>query len=325
MITLLCLVIAFFTSLFLSLFSLPYIAKTMIKYGVVGEDKNKKGNIILPEMCGVSVVIGFFFSILFFIFLTRFIFHEVLIASRFLLFGLLATMGSALVGSLDDMFDLKKRYKALLPFLFAIPLGLYIPGTILSIPFIGDVDFGLFMFILIPLGVTSAANAVNMLEGFNGLSSGLGALIVSTLIAISIIRGSIIPLIILLPLLGALLPFFFYNRYPATVFPGDIFTLFLGASLAVGAIIGGLKEIGAILLLPMIVEFFLKARGKFKAQNFGKIDDEGYLHFNGRIESITHFLMKSRKLRERDIVMIIFTIEAIICSFVLLLVVTGLY
>jgi UDP-N-acetylmuramyl pentapeptide phosphotransferase/UDP-N-acetylglucosamine-1-phosphate transferase len=91
-------------------------------------------------------------------------------------------------------------------------------------------------------------------------------------------------------------------------------TLFAGATIASAAIVSSpsLKTFGAILFLPMVAEFFLKARGRFRAENYGIPDKEGKLHYQGRVESLTHLIMKKRPMKEWRIVILLWCIQAMI-------------
>jgi len=133
-----------------------------------------------------------------------------------------------------------------------------------------------------------------------------------TLITASVIRGTTDALFILFPLLGALSAFLCFNKYPAKIFPGDTMMLFTGAVIASAAIIGGLKWICFVLLVPMVAEFFLKLKGRFNAECFGTPDEKGYLRYNGRTESLTHIIMKKWRLKEWEIVGILWGVEAVI-------------
>ena len=54
--------------------------------------------------------------------------------------------------------------------------------TIMHVPFIGAVDFGLiYPLLIIPIGVIGATNGLNLLAGHNGLEAGLVAIIFSVL------------------------------------------------------------------------------------------------------------------------------------------------
>jgi phospho-N-acetylmuramoyl-pentapeptide-transferase len=101
-------------------------------------------------------------------------------------------------------------------------------------------------FALAVLAVVGAANAVNLTDGLDGLAAGatIPALVGLQLTAayLRVPGGSTIADAVL----GALLGFFWYNRYPARIFMGDTGSLALGALLAGVAI-----ESHALLLLPL--------------------------------------------------------------------------
>lgn len=124
---------------------------------------------------------------------------------------------------------MKSRKKSSLPL-----VAIEISDTIMNIPFLGKVNFGIwYPLILVPLGVTGAANGFNMLAGFNGLEVGLGIVCVVTVSIIAVIVKSMTALAISLSCLGVLLAALYYNWYPEKILIGDIGTLFLGAVLAV--------------------------------------------------------------------------------------------
>ena len=122
---------------------------------------------------------------------------------------------------------------------------------------------------------------------------------------------------LLVPLLGSLLAFFYYNSYPSKIFPGDTLTLFMGATIGCGAIINNLKLEGAILLTPMIIEFFLKLKGSFKAECFATSIENDILSYDGPIESLTHFIMKNYRVNEIKLLSIFFSIEILISILVI--------
>ena len=168
----------------------------------------------------------------------------------------------------------------------------------------------------LPINIVVTRSAANMLDGFNGLGAGLGIIMTGSLIVLSFLTNAQEGLFLLFPLLGALSAFILFNRYPARVFPGDSMTLFTGATIGCAAIISApsLKTFGAILFLPMIVEFILKLRGRFQGENYGKVGPDGRLIWNGRIESLAHAIMKWRPLREWEIVIILWAVELAIAS-----------
>lgn len=295
----------------------PWLGRKLREAGIFGYDVHKKSRPKLPEMGGIAVVIGFFSGFILILFIHPGIFTVELSAA------LIAILGAAFVGMLDDLINLKQRIKALLPFLFGLPLALVITDTTITIPLVGSFELGLVMIILIPFAITSAANVTNMLEGVNGLSAGLGIIICIALGMIAILKGAFITLILIMPLLGALVAFLYYNAYPAKIFPGDSLTLFTGATIATAAILGDLEFFGALLFIPMILEFLLKFHGRFTnddwPDSFGTPDERGILHYQGRVQSLTHWYMKNGRYREWELVLAIWLFQFMIGALVLIL------
>jgi len=308
------LLFAMFISFIVTAVSMPWLIKNMLKIGMNGKDMNKPNKPIVAEMGGVGVIIGFFSGLFFIMAIERYLGSGITISQgRLLIACMFALLGAGFVGALDDLFDLRQRVKAVLPMFFAIPLALYLPEHVLSLPMIGEIDLGFAFILVIPFGITCAANASNMLEGFNGLGAGLGIIINVTLITMCVIEGTMLPMVILIPLLGASLAFIYFNKYPAKIFPGDTLMLFQGAALASAAMLGGIMEIGAVLFSPMIIEFFLKLRGRFRGECFGRVDKDGILHYKGRIESLTHIVMKKMRVNEVQLVLVLWGIEGVLC------------
>ena len=123
-------------------------------------------------------------------------------------------------------------------------------------------------------------------------------------------------LFILVPLLGSLIAFLYYNKYPARIFPGDTLTLFVGATIACSAILSDLKFEGTILMTPMIVEFFLKCRGRFEGECFALSNEDGILLYTDRVESLTHFVMKNFVVDEKELVYILWFFEMVLAAVV---------
>jgi UDP-N-acetylglucosamine--dolichyl-phosphate N-acetylglucosaminephosphotransferase len=303
-------------SFFATVLFVPWLIRNLRGTTLVGKDLNKPDRPTVPEMGGVGVMLGFCVGVAVIIILASADTFATL--GRFYYVALSAAFGAGVVGLLDDMFRLRQRTKAVVPFVLALPLGavVYASGDVYLLGW----SIGLATVIAVPFGVTSAANAANMLEGYNGLGAGLMSIISVALIALSLLQGATEGLFILFPLLGALLAFLWYNRFPSRVFPGDSMTLFAGACIACAAIISSppLKTQGAILFTPMIAEFVLKARSHFQAENYALPANDGRLRYEGRIESIIHLLLRRGRFREWELVGILWGIEAIVSAAVIL-------
>ena len=172
------------------------------------------------------------------------------------------------------------------------------------------------MLLVAAIAVTCAANAANMLEGFNGLGTGLGIIMSFTLVILCVVHDRLDGVYLLVPLLGALIAFLYFNKYPAKIFPGDTMTLFMGATISVAGMLSNLQVQTGFIFIPMIVEFFLKMRGHFEAENYCSEADNGYLEYHGKIESLTHIFMKHFKVTEQELVAFIWGIEAAMCVIV---------
>ena len=288
----------------------PWLIPRLKDRGVVGRDFNKISKPEIVEMGGIAVVVGFFAGV------------SVLVALNgisninLLNVSLSACLGAAFVGMMDDLFDLRQRHKAFLPFVIALPFAAAADAHVV-IPHVVEIDFGGWMVLVGAVAVTCAANAANMLEGFNGLGTGLGIIMSLTLLMLSIIHDRMDGAYLLVPLTAALIAFLWYNKFPAKIFPGDTMMLFVGATIAISGILSNLQVQTAFIFIPMIVEFFLKLRGHFKAENYCSESGNGHLEYHGRIESLTHIFMKHFKVNEQELVAFIWGIEIAMCTLVI--------
>ena len=302
---------AFFVSLVTTYVILPWLIPRLKGKGIVGKDVNKPGKPEIAEMGGIAAVVGFFAGV------SALVALNGIENANLLNVSLSAILGAAFVGMMDDIFDLRQRHKAFLPFVIALPLGTVVDSRI-SIPHIAVIDLGPWMIIAAAFAMTCAANAANMLEGFNGLGTGLGVIMAMTLVILSLMHDRMDGVYLLTPLLGALLAFLWFNKYPAEVFPGDTMMLFMGAAIAAAGLLSRLQVQTVFIFLPMMVEFFLKVRGRFKAENYASKSSNGYLEYHGRIESLTHVFMKRMRLTEQQLVWRIWAVEAVMCSIVII-------
>jgi len=159
---------AFFTASVMVLLLVPRLGRA----GIVGRDVHKPGQ-PKTEMGGVAIVAGFGAGMLLAIAMETFWPNLLSVDLTVLLAVLCTVLLTTLIGVADDLIGIRQWLKALLPLIAALPLvAVRVGVSTMRIPFIGRVDFGPFYaLVLVPLGVTGAANAVNMLAGFNGLET----------------------------------------------------------------------------------------------------------------------------------------------------------
>lgn len=302
-------------SFIISFLGFPVIIPRFKEVGIIGKNMNSEEQEEIPEMGGLVILAGFCGGIVLIIFLK--VFYRLL--PDVYLITLLATLSTvlivALIGIFDDLISMKQIVKAFIPILAALPLvAIEIGDRVLRIPFIGMVNFGIFYpLVLIPLGITGATNAFNMLAGFNGLEVGLGIVCMVTVSIIAYIVKSMSALAISLTFLGALLAALYYNWYPAKILVGDVGTLCMGTVLAVCVIVGDFETAGAILIIPFFVDFIIKAFHKFPSKGWWGIYKEGKLYCpDDRVVSLPQLIMKiSGGIREPHLVLVLLGIEAI--------------
>jgi UDP-N-acetylglucosamine--dolichyl-phosphate N-acetylglucosaminephosphotransferase len=304
----------------------PIAMKFLYTIGIVGLDLHKKNKPKLPASGGVCVASGLIVGLLVYIGIQTFFYNTKIEA-----LNLLAAISSILivtgVGIADDLnirsklvktkegLDIKiglPQSKWLLTLPAAVPLMVIsIGNTTMSIPFIGSINFGLiYPLLLIPLGFVGASNVVNLLGGFNGSEAGMGAVYMLSLGLYALLHGNSAS-IIFLTSFAAILAFLFYNKYPSRILPGDSLTYLLGSTVAAGVIIGGMEKIGMIVLIPFFIEFFLKAKSRFRASCLGKLEKNGKLRppYERKIYSITHVLMNLKPMSEREVTISLILIE----------------
>ena len=322
---------SFLISFVLTAMFMPRWIQKCNQLGLLWEDMNKKG---YPKSVassgGVVVIMSFILGVLSFIAIRTFVIKiDGIALNVFALLSVILILG--IVGLVDDLLGWKQgglsaRLRLFLAIMSSIPLIVINAGTnIINTPG-GPILLGIiYPLIFVPLGVAGAATTYNFLAGFNGLESGQGIIILSFLSFIAYATGSSWLGIIGMCMVFSLLVFYFYNKFPAKVFPGDIMTYSIGALIAGMAILGNFERIAVFIFIPYIIEMGLKVRGKLKKQSFAIPNDKGSLELPyNKIYSLTHlsiFILKKfkREVYEKDVVYLIFMFQIIVCLIALII------
>jgi UDP-N-acetylglucosamine--dolichyl-phosphate N-acetylglucosaminephosphotransferase len=279
----------------------PLHIRIFSSIGKTGQDRHKLSRPSIPEMGGLAIIIG----------IVLLYSYAILIGGKGILTYAIASLAIVfLIGILDDIYAIRQRTKLLLLTLSAIPILTY-DGGVLDLTIL-EIEYGLFFYVLVIIGMAASSNLTNILEGFNGESIGLGVISTGFLILDAHILGNDTIQLILIPIFSSLLAFILYNRYPSKVFPGDTGTLPIGGAIAVSVILGGNVILGIIVLMPQILEFLLKSRVRFKGVGFGptQVDSEGYLTPPPYM-SVANLLTSKIRLKEYSLVIIIWSIGAL--------------
>lgn len=283
--------------------------------GIVGRDMNKPGQPPIAEMGGLGLVGGFSTGVLTLIALRTFFKVEALapVNTVELLAALSTVLAITLIGLIDDLIGVHQGWKAIIPALAAIPLiAIEVGQKTIVLPLVGAVNLGvLYPLVLVPLGVTGAANAFNMLAGFNGLEVGMGAVAIGALAVIAAHLGEVTSLVLLFAALGALLATLYFNWYPARVFIGDVGTLTIGTIIATAVILGNFEWAGVIVIIPHALDFLVKARKRFPSTGWwGEYrDGKLYCPAHGPVGLAQLILKLAGGLHERSLVLILIGLE----------------
>lgn len=278
------LLISVAVSFLLTILLMPKWISVCRNIGLVWEDMNKFGHPKnIAASGGIVVVMSFVLGVMTYLALKTFVFSgQVHSLEIFALLSVILILG--ITGLTDDLlgwgclnsrsngkYGLPKKIRLLLAVAASVPLVVISAGThTMVLPFVGAINFGIFYpLVLIPLAIVGATTTYNFLAGFNGLESGQGILIVGFLSFVAYATGSPWLAVVGLCMVGSLVGFYFFNKVPASVFPGDMLTYGVGAMIAGMAILGNFEKIALVVFIPYIIEVILKLRGGLRKQSFG--------------------------------------------------------
>ncbi len=219
---------------------MPKIIQKLEEADIVGKDIHKSWKPVVAEMGGFGIIFGFVIGMFSGIYM-----HDILAFPLLIVLVVILLVG--MIGILDDLLALSSKSKFFLLFIAGLPLMWAAPPNV-----------GILYMISLPIALSIGSNLTNMLAGLNGIESGLGVISMASLTIACIILGKYDVTIISMSMLGALLAFLYFNRYPAKIFPGDTGTLIIGAAIVCIAFIGRVKLIALIVLMPNIIDAALK-------------------------------------------------------------------
>ena len=190
---------------------------------------------------------------------------------------LIMILGFGLIGFFDDYMKvvlkrslgLRAREKLLLQALLAMGLSYWVVfglgrSTQIILPYSGyftpggiQADLGWWPFMAFTIFVVvSAANAVNLTDGLDGLAAGISVIVALAFMVIALLVLKDGVAISMAALAGGCLGFLFFNRHPAKVFMGDTGSLAIGGGFGAAAVMTGselfLLIIGGVFVLETL-------------------------------------------------------------------------
>jgi UDP-GlcNAc:undecaprenyl-phosphate GlcNAc-1-phosphate transferase len=231
----------------------PLVARVARRYGFVdrpAERKvNKRGDI--PVLGGLAVAGGCAAGLVSFVVL----FPDYTFETTRLMGFIVGSLILMVAGILDDRIELDAWHKFPVQ-IFAAGVAIYCGFGIqyFTNPFT-SVTTELSPWLMWPLSlvwIVAVTNAMNLIDGLDGLSTGLGAIISATLIVICWQADQMTGVVIGIALLGGLLGFLPFNFPPARIFLGDTGALFIGYALALLSVQGYRKAALLTFVVPLL-------------------------------------------------------------------------
>ena len=201
----------------------------------IPDGKRKMHKAPVPYFGGLSILIGFAVSALFFSFLTvRMISEEI---SVMLIGGTVI----CLVGLLDDIYDIRPVYKLLAQLAVAAFTVSFGGGIEYTTVWGLSLRLGAFSFPVTVFWIVLIINAVNLIDGLDGLASGVCAMESFALFVTALVMGNPVCAVASAAICGATLGFLPYNINGATIFMGDAGSMLIGYIMACISVFGLFK------------------------------------------------------------------------------------
>ena len=239
------------------------IKRLSLKYGYYDAPNSRKShNENIVRLGGMAIYIGIFLSLIFvdsiFILLDKYLLNNPL-ENTYILKILIGSSIFFVLGIFDDLFKLSPFIRLFIQFLTVIILG--INGLLFNefnlMPLSNSLTLTLpinINLIIHALWIAGVTNAINWLDGLDGLTAIYVSMILGTLAIISFLKGLFFTPLILIIILFSILAFYKFNKYPAKIIMGDGGSYFLGFILSTFSImVSSYQGQSFSLLIPIFV------------------------------------------------------------------------
>ncbi|AVL00412.1 MraY family glycosyltransferase [Pediococcus inopinatus] len=244
-------IVSLFATAIISAVLTPFVRRLAFKVGAVDEPSARRVNKVpMPTMGGLAIFLAFNFATFFLL--------RAQIPTRQLwgIFG--GECIIILTGVIDDIFVLKPYQKMIGISLAAIEVFVFanVRMTTLTIPFLGTVGLGVLSFPITYLWIAGITNAINLLDGLDGLATGVSiiALFTTGITGLFFLPTTNVYVVIMIfTLVAAEIGFLPYNFFPARIYLGDTGALFIGFMISVFSL-SGLKNATFIsVIIPVMI------------------------------------------------------------------------
>ena len=253
-------VIAFTIAFLTTFMTTPYTIRFAKKIGAVDTPKDERriNKVTMTRLGGLAVILGFVVSVLYLLTVMSIEKKIDLQQNNYHLKLLGFAIGGLVICVtcfIDDVKGLPAIVKLIAQIIAAIVVvrcGIIIENV--TIPFMGKIGSDIFYNVLTIGWIIGVTNAINLIDGLDGLSTGITLIsCVSLLIIFSLNESPLMSIILITALAGALVGFLPFNFNPAKTFIGDTGSNFLGYCISIISIVGIAKTYTAIVIIAPII------------------------------------------------------------------------
>lgn len=325
--------IAFLLAFITAFVITPYTIRLARKVGAVDVPSDRRVNKKpMPRLGGLAVISGFLVSMIYLIISMtiegkiNFLGDNLYIKLISVLLGMIILGITCYIDDVKGIKPLTKLAGQTLAAIVVVQSGVLIDNF--TIPFKENsiVLNEVFSYIITIGWIVGITNAINLIDGLDGLSSGITLIsCISLLIIFALNESPLIAIVLITALAGSIVGFLPYNFNPAKTFIGDVGSNFMGFALSIISILGVAKTYTAIVLIAPIIVLALpifdtlwaiirrivktkSIKGVFKA-------DKGHLH---------HRLM-AKGFSQKQSVLILYGITAILGMTAVILLDSGIW
>jgi len=301
--------VAFLVSLMVAL-GLTYVVRNQaLAWGWLDQaNSSRKVHVRpIPRLGGIGIVAGFFTPLCALFLVDSGVGHHFRLHTE-LITGLF-TGGAAIaaLGLYDDLRGAGARLKFSVQ--LAVALGLYYLGfriEVIANPFGPELTLGALSLPFTVLWMVGVINALNLIDGLDGLAGGVAFFGVSTNFILALSRGDVLLCLLMAALAGAILGFLVFNFNPASIFMGDTGSMFLGFVLAAVAIKTSTKSGTTVAMLVPIMALGLPIIDTLLAVIRRSL--LGRPLFSADKEHIHHRVMSRMVLSHRSTVLVLYAL-----------------
>ncbi|XJZ26965.1 glycosyltransferase family 4 protein [Bacillota bacterium Lsc_1132] len=237
----LTLAVCFISSILLT----PIVKKLAFLIGATDKPNYRKVHQrIMPRLGGLAIFLSFIIGTI--------IYHPIKDNYLAIVIGSIIII---LTGIADDINEISPKLK--LAGQIAAAAVVVIMGDIqvefINLPFGGKIEFGILSIPLTMIWIIGITNAINLIDGLDGLAAGVSTIALFSIAGMSYITGQVIVSVIALIVAVSTTGFLFYNFHPAKIFMGDTGALFLGYIISVLSLLGYKNVTFISLIIPVII------------------------------------------------------------------------